>query len=146
MSRWIPTSKGASSIPQSSGDASAGLCFGFGPTAAGQAMARVTMAVVLVVVALFLAFMLVPEAVVAVSGEAWDADGSPAAARVNRFKAKADDRSVPVADDRAVPVADDWVVPVGAERAVVADIRGRECVVATVVAAVARATAASTSS
>jgi hypothetical protein len=88
------------------------------------------MMVVSVVVALFLAFMLVPEAAVARAGTTWDAAGSPAAARVIFFKAKADDRAVPVADDQAV----------------VADIRGRECVIATVVAAVARATAASTSS
>jgi hypothetical protein len=85
MSRWIPTSKGASSIPQSSGGASARLCFGFGPTATGQAMARVTMAVISVVVALFLAFVLVPEAVVTGAGAGWDAAGSPAVARVNRF-------------------------------------------------------------
>jgi hypothetical protein len=89
MPRWIPTSKGASSLPQSSGGASAGMCFGFGPTAAGQAMARATMAVVLVVVALFLAFVLVPEAVVARAGATWDAAGSPTAARENCFKAKA---------------------------------------------------------
>jgi hypothetical protein len=138
MLRWIPTSKRASSIPQYSGGASAGLCFMFRPTSAGQAMARVTMAVVSVVVALFLAFVLVPEAVVARAGATWDAAGSPAAARENRFKAKA--------DDRAVPVTDDWTVPVADDQAVVADIRGRKCVIATIVAAVSRATSASTSS
>jgi hypothetical protein len=100
-------------------------------------MARVTMVVVSVVVALFLEFMFVPESVVAGARATWDAAESPAAARANCFKAKADDWAVPVADDRAWPVV--------AERAVVADMRRRERVVATFVAAASRATAASTS-
>jgi hypothetical protein len=72
-------------------------------------MVRVMMAVVLVRVALFLAFMLVLEAVVPVGKATWGTSGSPEAARANSFKAKADDRVMPVADDQAVSV--------GAERA-----------------------------